>query len=401
MTKILIISPIPTHPHDSGNKIRVYNMLRTFKEKGSAIHFLYAGFTEGVNCTEMEAEWDQVLYVEQTQISFLKKMATRVKSFFGLSTTQLDQIIWKLNLSFIAKLFKPFQIDDWYDSSMEEKVRSLKEKHVYDVVLVEYVFLSKVFELFGENVLKILDTHDVFADRHLMYVNRGKIPHFFYTTREQELIGLNRADVVLAIQKNEFDYFSNLTRKKVLLVGHICNPLQLEVNFFEETVSLLFIGSGTAPNIDALHYLCNDLASQLVNDGVLFHCNVVGDLPVYTGINQCYFTFFGRVESLEEFYREADIVINPIRIGTGLNVKSIEAISYGKPLITTSLGMEGLEDGKSSAFLVADDPGGVSKCVQRLMLDRVVYQRQVKDAYLYAKKYNSKALGSLMELFKN
>ena len=49
-----------------------------------------------------------------------------------------------------------------------------------------------------------------------------------------------------------------------------------------------------------------------------------------------------------------DIIINPVRCGAGLKIKNVEALGLGIPLITTSHGASGMEDGVSKAFLIAD-----------------------------------------------
>jgi len=53
----------------------------------------------------------------------------------------------------------------------------------------------------------------------------------------------------------------------------------------------------------------------------------------------------GETAELDSAYDKADIVINPIRFDTGLEIKNIEALGYSNPLVTTSTGAEGMEIG--------------------------------------------------------
>ena len=57
---------------------------------------------------------------------------------------------------------------------------------------------------------------------------------------------------------------------------------------------------------------------------------------------------------MKEAYCDADIVINPVFLGGGLKIKNVEALCYGKPLVTTTVGAEGLEQGIDKAFFVCD-----------------------------------------------
>jgi glycosyltransferase involved in cell wall biosynthesis len=54
--------------------------------------------------------------------------------------------------------------------------------------------------------------------------------------------------------------------------------------------------------------------------------------------------FVGKVPSLHEFYKEADVCFIPLTTGTGVKTKVLECMAYGRPVITTKKGIEGLHD---------------------------------------------------------
>jgi len=397
MSIVLVVSPVPTHPTTAGNRARINNMLELLRAEGHIIHFLYTGTLENTDQHAMKDAWHECFFLPNLKPKGFKWFAKLIKNFFKINTAWLDYKIWKINAPFIAKLFKPYKVDDWYNPAIDNMVRVLQEKHTYDVLLVEYVFLSRAFDLFGGKTLKVLDTHDVYANRHLMFVKQGKIPHFFYTTREQESIGLNRADVVVAIQRNECDYFSQVCEKKCIVIGHVCKPKKLEVNVIQETVKLLFIGNGAAPNLGALDFLSNQIFNELKKQKINFECDIVGDIPVPEGKLVEEFNFIGIVEDLESCYKKADIVLNPVQIGTGLNIKSIEAISYGKPLITTNIGAKGLAQGEDTSFLVADNEVEFAQEVSRLVSNPSLYRALSKQAFVFSKKYNKDVVSTLTD----
>ena len=51
----------------------------------------------------------------------------------------------------------------------------------------------------------------------------------------------------------------------------------------------------------------------------------------------------GFVAEIEGFYRSVDAVVSPVTMGTGINVKTVQAMAYGMPLITTAWGSKGIE----------------------------------------------------------
>ena len=92
---------------------------------------------------------------------------------------------------------------------------------------------------------------------------------------------------------------------------------------------------------------------------------------------------------LDTAYEEADVVINPRRFGTGLSIKSIEAMSWGKPLVSTSAGATGLEDGAGTGFVLADRQTDFKEAIVRLLSDPEYYRKMSDGAYDYACDYNS------------
>lgn len=376
-------------------------MLLALKNEGHSIHFIYTGSKHDVDSQAMAAAWDALYLSEQENVTVLKRVAKAVKKILHVDTEWLDHFVWKLKIPFIAKLFKPYLIDDWYSDVIDQKINDLLQTNHYDVVIAEYVFLSKALTRFGSQTLKVLDTHDVFANRHLMYLKQGKIPHYFFTTPDQELTGISRADVVIAIQKEEYNYFKHACDKPVLLIGHICHPYQLPINTINNTVNLMFVGSSSAPNLGALDFLCGQINFYLKKKNINFTCNIVGNIKAVMAGEDRGFHFVGPVDDLETYYRKADIVVNPVQIGTGLNIKTIEALSYGKPLVTTSVGAQGLDEGKNSAFLVADRAEQFAEQVELLISDSSFYREIAENAYLFALEYNRKVMGTLTSLVKN
>src|SRR5690606_19927881 len=90
-----------------------------------------------------------------------------------------------------------FGIDEWYDPAIDRHARAFLSGVRPDAVMVEYVYLSKVLECFPDTVHKLLDTHDVFTDRHRRYLANGERPQWFSTSAREEARALGRAHTVI------------------------------------------------------------------------------------------------------------------------------------------------------------------------------------------------------------
>ena len=92
----------------------------------------------------------------------------------------------------------------------------------------------------------------------------------------------------------------------------------------------------------------------------------------------------GYTRSLRRAYGEASVVIDPVRFGTGLKIKSVEALAHGKALVTTSSGAQGLETGAGRAFLVEDDFARFGELVSDLLSDHTARLRLESAALTFA-----------------
>lgn len=116
----------------------------------------------------------------------------------------------------------PYMIDDMFPNGLDDFVAKLHSREHFDYVMVEYVFMSKALTKLGKEVTKIL-THMIFwLTEHICIMILAVKPKTFYTNKHQERKGLLRADIILAIQKDERRYFAKQVRnrRRVLTIGN-------------------------------------------------------------------------------------------------------------------------------------------------------------------------------------
>jgi glycosyltransferase involved in cell wall biosynthesis len=164
-------------------------------------------------------------------------------------------------------------------------------------------------------------------------------PHWFYTTREQETLGLDRADVVLAIQPEEARDFASRTSARVELIEYAIPPRPARPRANARPV-VGYFGSGNPWNVASLTAFDRVLVSRrdvpdaefLVLGGIT---RAIGPLAVFQPA--------GRVARVADAYERLDLIVNPMRQGTGLKIKTVEALAYGRAVLSTRDGGIGLE----------------------------------------------------------
>jgi hypothetical protein len=394
--RILVISPAATHPQIFGNRQRIYTLCLNLRELENDVYFAHIRRSEGDE-EAMRQCWGEKFYSLPYQMPEATLKKRQLSSNRLVRTAQ--KAVRKLQAIVVeSDPYFTYSLDDMYDNSINEALLDLSKRINPDVVIVEYVFLSKALECFGKDVLKIIDTHDIVADRYKKFLKNKQTPDFrnFSTTEEQENKGLNRSDIIIAIQKNEADIFKKrLNDKKIATVGHTV-PLH-EFKPRTLTNKIVFIGSGISVNNYSINYFVKDifpLIKSKFKNAELILAGSICDLV--TNFDDC--LKLGKVDNLKDVYDMADVVINPIRAGTGLKIKNIEALGYAKPLITTAIGAEGLEEGAGKAFLIAESPEDFVDCITKLFTDKTFYENLSTNAYKFAHEWNQNCLNALKEV---
>ena len=79
----------------------------------------------------------------------------------------------------------------------------------------------------------------------------------------------------------------------------------------------------------------------------------------------------GFVADVTTFYGSVDVIVAPLRFGGGIKIKVLEAMACGRPVVTTSVGAEGITEPEEGALLVADEPAVFADAVSTLLEDGV------------------------------
>jgi len=155
-------------------------------------------------------------------------------------------------------------------------------------------------------------------------------------------------------------------------MGWICKRIQP----LAESASgnnLLFVGViGYPPNADAVLYFCKSIMPLVRRKIPDVQLTVVGNAPppevcklavrdevVVTGV----------VDDLVAYYARATVCVVPLRAGGGTRLKILEAMAFGRPVVSTSIGCEGLAAVDGEHLLIGDSPEDFAQNVIQLLLE--------------------------------
>jgi glycosyltransferase involved in cell wall biosynthesis len=370
--KILVVSSYLPYPLFNGGNIRLYNLLK-YLAKEHEITLI---------CERRENQTDADVRALE---AFCKKVLTvpRRKQWSA-------ENIFKTGTS-----SSPFLITGHTSQEMtdliEEELRATK----YDLIHVETFYVMQ--NLPATDLPIVLAEHNI---EYLVYQRYAyKAPFFLRPLlmvdvrklRRLEEVYWKKASAVIAVSEAEKAMIETVTQKSCFLVPNgvdtsTFKPLPERQEAKENGKMLLFIGDYKwMQNRDAVTWIIKTIwpkiNEKLKTENVTFAVKlwIVGrtipdSLKALTSDPNIVFDE-NAPDNTAEIFNQADLLLAPIRVGGGTSYKILESMAVGTPVVTTSLGQEGIEVVKGRDLLVADSPEEIAKVTVEVLSNPKEYKR--------------------------
>lgn len=357
---LLFFSPLLAMPDQHGGCVYPYALLAELHRQGVAIDYAWLGAPLG----QRRVMRDPL-------------------------TSQFVRRGWVRGASRLGGFLVPDSLGGWFgganadDAPAGEHLPTPKEQAFATNVIRETGATAVLID--GTPTLPILDrltarersrlrvgvlTHNLNSRRTDLYRTHGQKLDFLPMTAAEETALLARADLVVAIQEREADAFrAMLPQRRVVTVPMPVQPAPLSLER-EVPGRCVFVGGFSGHNIEALHWLLQDIwprvraahpAAELAVAGTV--CQAVPTAPA--GVR-----LMGPLAELDAFYAEAAVSLVPLPMGTGLKIKLVEAMGRGRAVVTTAAGAEGFAELEAGEIaVVAEQADEFADAVVRLLAD--------------------------------
>lgn len=216
-------------------------------------------------------------------------------------------------------------------------------------------------------VRRVILMHDLLSARVASF-RRGGAPLDCPPIDEAtEMRWLSSADAVLAAQQREAEFIQPRITAKALVQPIVLEPQPSARE--PEPGRCLLVGANHAPNQAGLVWLLREVWPRVLAANPNATLAVAGTLCESIAGNEPSVLKLGVVPSLAEEYARAAVCVVPLRIGSGIKIKLIEALSFGKATVSTSVGIQGLEHWATGAVAVADGPEDFAAAILSLLSD--------------------------------
>lgn len=353
--KILFLSNRVPYPPFRGDKLKIYNLARRICRD----HDLYLiAFAETKKDLTYQAELEKIF--KEVHLVYLPKWKSWVNS----------------GLNFLGKA--PFQLAYFKSRKMKQVLHNFLDQHDVDVIHTQHLRMSQ-YSKDLKTYRRILDLPDAYS---LYWQRRKQVERPWYNRVFDNL----ESSRVVRYEKVVYDYDLNLVcsvedRDHLLEthqgahVGLLRNGVDLD-NFsyqghdYSRAKTLLFTGNmDYAPNVDAVIYFVEEMLPALREQYPDLELIIAGQRPVKSVLDLAsdHVKITGFVPDIADMYREADVVIAPLRFGAGTQNKVLEAMAMGVPVVCTDIGFKGLEIESGEGVFHAPDKDQFIKKVSELI----------------------------------
>ncbi len=284
---------------------------------------------------------------------------------------------------------------------------SAEARRGYDVIQVEYTeFLSMVHALPADvpNLFAQIEIHYVVRDRARSEKSRADAyeNYVFAQEKSRELDSLRHYDSVVTMS----EYDRSVLQAELPLADIRCSPFAyvnppgqtsgFQLSPFAQR--LVYVGAQWhTPNVDAVEWFLATMWPALSARFPKLEFHVVGEWTAefrgrYGTSERVVFPGF--VADLTEALRGAIMVV-PLRVGSGIRTKILMAMTLGVPVVTTSVGVEGIDATDGKELLCADQPEAFVAAVARLVEDQPTADRIATDAHDFIQhRFSQEATGA-------
>lgn len=284
---------------------------------------------------------------------------------------------------------KPLECKFHYSKELAYRIHHLASVIDFDIVQIEHSVMALYLEALPPKMhcKSILSMHNITFDQYsrISRIEKklGKKMRTFlnslimrrwepyYAERFSHCITVSEADRRLLISANE-----------CLNVGVVPNGVDtqsyqpLPIN--SESPTLIFVGKMSyEPCADAVTHFCHDILPLIRSAIRNVYFLIVGQDPppevVRLRGNGVHVT--GRVDDLIPYYRRSTASVVPLRAGGGTRLKILEAMALGRPVVSTSIGCEGIDVVDGEHLFIADSPKQFAEKTVRLLQDKELSEK--------------------------
>lgn len=401
MKNVLFIEPFCPYPLESGGHQAIYNGIAAMKDVAN-VYVVYA-----------HTSWKD--YSETGRLELEKRFPFVHVFHFGLAEKSAGQFWFKLKRrirrtwsKWMEKILKPkVEINDYRSCGFEPQpdnyaqyINQLIEQYHIDVVQVEMCFLLSMVLDLPKHVKKIFVHHELRYVREELRLGKIDVPQSYRNEviihKFEEIGLLNMYDEIVTLSETDKQKLIDAGVIKPILTSFavVETPEHRDENPEGWKHVLSFVGPGSHDlNYDGVMWFLENCWSELQAKNADYKMRIIGRWSMVDKISEKYpnVEFVGFVENLADAL-SGTVMIVPIRVGSGIRMKILEAAAIGVPVVSTRVGAEGLPVVDGENILLADTSEAFVEAIEKMSDDKIRTALSNQLQMTIQKKYSIEAL---------
>ena len=387
---ILFLSNVLPYPLDAGPKVRSYYVLRYLSQQHRVTLVTFTRAADSPDAIRHLESFCHAVHPVPIQRS-------RVQDALHLAT------------SFITA--RPFLIvrDDL--RAMDEKIRAVSQNNAFDAVHADQLSTAH-YALRVPRVRRVLDQHNAvwtiiqrLAEQQTSRVRRMALERETRLLRAYEAVTCAQFDQVVTVtdeDKRALTFPEHPPRASIPTIPICIDPQETTLLPFNPNARDVICVGGMfyPPNVDGVTWFAREILPRVWEQSPATKFFIVGARPAASlralAQNEARIIVTAYVPDTNVYLQQAAAFVVPLRAGGGMRVKILDAWARGVPMVSTTIGAEGIEYRNSENLLVADTPQEFANDVLRLIQDRAFAEQVarsgrawVEEKYAWQKVYRA------------
>jgi glycosyltransferase involved in cell wall biosynthesis len=310
---------------------------------------------------------------------------------------------------------KSYNIARFNNSELRAYLASLYDKQDFDIVIIDSVYMKDYIPLIRQHSKAkiILRSPNI---EHKIWERMAETATSFFKKRylkilakrlkREEIQACHDVDGIFTVSAVDKGYFTKIGIQKqieVIPTGIDMTKVSTEETIVPKKIDFFHIGAmDWMPNIEAVDFLLKEIWPNIIAE--------FPELQLYLAGRNCPkellehkqkgVEVLGEVEDAAAFFNAHAVMLVPLLSGSGQRVKIIEAMSMGKVIITTTIGLEGIDAVNGEHLLIADTPEAFLDAARQLITDKSLYAKLSNNAKSFANEhYDNVKIANKLEKF--
>lgn len=389
--KIVIVTPYLPWPLNSGGNTAQYTLLDYLRKKHDFTLITLISQESYTAVAELEKRWPEVriipvenqpkaLIANDSEIAgLLLKLLTKLERFFYSLVAFLKKKLQPINQEVKQKLKIPFYPFELLPVEMVKAVSNQLERESYDLIQIEFCEPLSLVHILPKSIKKLFVHYQIHykvvqQEIETLDTSHPYYKYFLNSVKSQELHLLGKYDAIITLSENDRDTL----QKELPHIPTYISPFPITLPDINEQAlgsfhnKLVYLGGEQHyPNKDAVEWFLTDIWPEIFYKRPQFKFYIIGKwnnktIKKYSYLQNVVFTGF--IPSLSEILTSS-IMIVPLRIGSGIRTKILDAMANGVPVVSTSIGCEGLAVKSNENIIIADQKNSFVEAVLELAED--------------------------------